>query len=368
MSAASGSDQRSDDRPGMALRTARQAGRRGAIAFGLGLLTDLAPPGAWSPRPLEGPLLELRSATAAAIAERWSGTEAVGWEGTIDGARFVVERGHAGDHRFVHGAPPAEDGTPTAATRAVHHLCADARVLSCAPSDPDDPSWWRELLDSTLFTAALLRGYEALHAGAVATPYGAIAITAASGGGKSTLLSELLIRGSTLLADDVLVLESRGVAQAPRAHPAPPLMTVPSARVALLREALAPGTPTIATFAQEQWLAVPVHPEPLPLAGVVVLNRAPGLAPALHREAQPLTALLAGLLRFPRTRARERTRFEMAGAIAAHAPVWRLDADPGVSPATLSELLLAELSAIDATSSEPAVRAVLPARQPIVTR
>ncbi len=310
---------------------------RGRAAFGLGLLTDMT-------RPLAEPLIELRSATPAAVAERWSGVEALGWEGTIDGAPFLVERGRAGDHRFVHGAPPRRDGTPTAGTRAVHHLCPHARVLSCAPSHPADPAWWRELLDSTLFSVALLRGYEALHAGAIATPHGALAIAAASGGGKSTLLSELLARGRALLADDVLVLESRGDAEAPRAHPAPPAMTLPAERLAQLREALAPAPPTIATIAEEHWVAVPVHAAPLPLAGVIVLNRAPGLPTALRREDQPLAALLGSLLRFPRTPERERSRFEIAAAIAAHVPVWRLDADPHVRPDTLAELLLGGLA------------------------
>jgi hypothetical protein len=332
----------------------RHNGSRGPVAFGLGLLTELTPPGAWSPRPLAEPRLELHAATPAAIAELWSGAEAIGWEGTIDGAPFVVERGRAGDHRFVHGVPPDDAGTPTPATRAVHHLGADAGVLSCAPSDPGDLLWWRELLDSTLFSVALLRGYEALHAGAIATPHGALAITAASGGGKSTLLSELLARGAALLADDVLVLESRGGAQAPRAHPAPPLMTLPAARLARLRSALAPAPPTIAALAAERWIAMPVHAEPLPLAGVVTLNRAPGLATALHRDEQPLAALVGSLLRFPRSSPRERSRFEMAGAIAAHATVWRLDADPCVGPETLAELLLAELAAVVRVCSTPA--------------
>jgi hypothetical protein len=86
------------------------------------------------------------------------------------------------------------------------------------------------VLDSVLFTVALLQGYEALHAGAVATPDGVIAITSAAGGGKSTLLAALLQRGLALMADDVLVLESRGT-EATLAHPAAPLMTVPAAPV-----------------------------------------------------------------------------------------------------------------------------------------
>ena len=55
---------------------------------------------------------------------------------------------------------------------AVHHLSADASVLQCAPTDPTEQSWWRVVLDSVLFTVALLQGYEALHAAAVATPDG----------------------------------------------------------------------------------------------------------------------------------------------------------------------------------------------------
>jgi hypothetical protein len=238
-------------------------------------------------------------------------------------------------------------------------------VLSCAPRDPEDPSWWRELLDSTLFSVALLRGYEALHAGAIATPRGAIAIAASTGGGKSTLLAELLGRGAELVADDVLVLESRGEARTPLAHAAPPLMTVPAARLERLRDALAPSPPTIAALAQEHWIAVPVHAEPLPLAGVVMLDRAPGLPTAMHRERQPLAALVGALLRFPRTRARERSRFEVAGAIAAHAPVWRLQADPTVDPGTLAELLLVELSGVVSVCPAPASPATPALRHPM---
>lgn len=322
----------------------RDSGRGlGAAAFGLGLRTDLTLPGAWARQTLTEPILRLRSACFAELAASWSGLDGIGWEGTLDGAPFVVERGRAGDHRFVHGNPPDERGAPCAGTRAIHHLSADARVLRCAPSDPAEQSWWRVVLDSVLFTVALLQGYEALHAGAVATPDGAIAITATTGGGKSTLLSELLVRGLTLMADDVLVLEPGG-AGAPRSHPAPPLMTLPAARLPMLSEALSPKPPqTLASLAEERWIAMPVHCEPLPLAAVVVLNRGPGFATELRRANHPLAALLGSLLRFPRTRERERSRFEMAGAIAAHVPIWQLNADPSVSVETLAGVLLAEL-------------------------
>ncbi len=149
---------------GASKRKGSVAERMGLAAFGLGLLTEMAPPGAWETWPLTEPTLCLRSATAQAIAESWSGVETIGWEGVIDGGSFVVERGRAGDHRFVHGAHPDQNGTLSTGARAVHHLSADASVLQCAPADPAEPSWWRVVLDSVLFTVALLRGYEALHA------------------------------------------------------------------------------------------------------------------------------------------------------------------------------------------------------------
>jgi hypothetical protein len=324
-------------------RTSGGAQHLGLTAFGLGLIADVPPPGAWEARPLGGPNLQIRSSvTAQAIEDSWSGLQTIGWEGVIDGAPFVVERGAEGDHRFVHGTQPDQNGTPlhgsgtpSNAIRAVHHLSADATVLQCAPADPADPSWWRAVLDSVLFTVALLQGYEALHAGAVATPDGAIAITAATGGGKSTLLAELLQRGLALMADDVLVLESRENAS-PLAHPGAPLMTVPA------NIAPAPGA-LIASVGEERWVAVPAHPEAIPLKALVVLNRSPGLATGLHRAPNPLAALMGSLLSFPRVPERERARFELAGAITSHVPIWELGADPSVDPGTLAGLLRAGL-------------------------
>jgi hypothetical protein len=375
---------------------ARQAG---LTAFGLSLHFDVAPPGAWVARPAGGPgragdtsapggaslvgeagragtagpageaslpSLEIRSyVSTQAIEDSWSGLQEIGWEGVIDGAPFVVERGIAGDHRFVHGTHP--DGvravdhlSPADGVRAVHHLSADASVLQCAPADPVDSSWWRVVLDSVLFTVALLQGYEALHAGAVATPDGVIAITAASGGGKSTLLSELLGRGLALMADDVLVLagrggmgearggmgegrggthEARGIdfSLSPLSYPAPPLMTVPKTRLSMLGE----GNLIISSLEDEHWIAVPVYPEPLPLKTLVVLDRQPGLQLSLKKIEDPLAPLMGSLMNFPRTPERQRTRFELAGTLASQTTLWRLTADVDTPPDVLADTLLA---------------------------
>lgn len=321
----------------------RQAGatqKLGMAAFGLSLSFDVPPPGAWEPRPVHEPSLQVEMATGQAIENSWSGKEAIGWEGVIDGAPFVVERGVEGDHRLIHGAHPDQSGSPTKATRAVHHLNADANVLRCAPVNPGEAEWWRVVLDSVLFTVALLRGYEALHAGAIATRDGVVAITAASGGGKSTLLTELLGRDAALMADDVLVLESQGTG-APLAHPGPPLMTIPAARVPTLKEA----TPreTICAVGDERWIAVPTNREPLPLKALVVLDRRPGhgLETSMEQIADPLAPLLGALMNFPRSPERQRTRFELASVLAATCTLWRLTADLDTPPGVLADTLLA---------------------------
>jgi hypothetical protein len=292
-------------------------------AFGLSLSFETSPPGAWEARPAGELGLRLCAASREEIAAQWSGCDAVGWEARIDGAPFVAERGRDGDYRFAHGE------------RSLHFLAADGQLLRSALAEGEGPASWRVLLDSVLFSVALIRGREALHAGAVATERGAVAIVAGSGGGKSTLLAELLRGGGTLLSDDVVVLEP-GVDGAPLAHPGPPLMTVPAPVRPL------PGEP-IAALGEERWVAVPVAPEPIPLAAVVLLNRHPGAATGLRALSDPLAVLLASLLAFPRTPERERARFELAAEIAARVPIWELAADPAVAPATLAHCLLAGL-------------------------
>jgi hypothetical protein len=279
-------------------------------------------------------------AAASVIAEDWSGLKEIGWQAVIDGAPFVVERGCDGDHRFVHGEPPDHSGSPSPQTRAIHHLSADVSVLQCAPADQDDLTWWRLLLDSVLFTIALLHGYEALHAGAIATPNGAIAITATTGGGKSTLLTELLSRGHVLLADDVLVLQPRAT-QPPLSYPAAPLMTIPAARVAMLSMPQPPDP--IAALGEERWIAFPTFPRPLELKALVVLDRQPTSQPqpSLCKIEAPLAALLGALMSFPDTVERQRARFELASSLASTVGLWRLTASADTPPDALADALLA---------------------------
>ncbi len=328
----------SSSRPAAAEHRGSDA-REALRAFGLSLSTDERPPGAWARRSWREPGLDLRIVEPAAIAAGWSGAASSGWRASIDGAPFLAQRGNSGDYRFVHGE------------HTIGHLAADGALLRCALHGEGDAARWRVILDSVLFSVALLRGYEALHAGAVATPAGAVAVAAGTGGGKSTLLAELIDRGQALLSDDVVVLEPARAAgplahpdARPMAHPGAPLMTVPT------RAAQDLG-PVIATLADERWLAVRTHEEAIPLAALVLLDRRAGLATELLPVRAPLVALLSSLLAFPRTPEREGARFELAGAIAARSPVWRLAADPEVDPRRLADLLLADLATLTGAAS-----------------
>lgn len=288
-----------------------------SCAFGLSLRFDgETPPGAWAPRAGRQREVVVRAASRNAIEAAWSGRESLGWEAQIDGLPFVVERGVRADYRFLHGAGVA------------CHLDAEGTTLLHAAAGEDSVAGWRTVLDSVIFSVALLHGLEALHAGAVVSGEGAIAIAAASGGGKSTLLTSLLADGFELLADDVVALEADG--ELILGHPGPPLMTVPAA-------VPSPPGEELASIGAERWLATPVSAEPQPLTAVVLLNRRPGVL-ALRPLPKPLFPLLAMMLRFPRTPDRERSRFELAAAIAAGVPVWELRAEPTVPPAALAEL------------------------------
>lgn len=243
-----------------------------------------------------------------------------GWEGSVDGQTLTVERGGDGEHWF------RLDGEPR------FLLSADCLRLS-APglSEEAGTRWWRALLDSALFTVGLLRGREAIHAAAVSTPAGVVAIMGPSGAGKSTLLSELLRRGHRLLTDDILFLEPGG--SGVTGWPGAPLLTLPAERAAGLGE-------VIGEVDSEVWLSVPVATGPARLRRLILLERRPGGRPGTNPIAHPLAALMGHLLNFPRGPERERKRFSLAGALSAHVEVVGVEGSLETSPPELAALAL----------------------------
>ena len=302
-------------------------------AFAIDVRAPFALPGAWGADPgddrgrspvaatelVVGPLPELVPSASAPASAPAPAPAPEGWEGINDGRRLQVQAVSGGDHRFVYGGRP------------VFHLSADHRTLTTGSPAHADIHWWRILMDSVLFTVSLLRGHEALHAAACAGEGGALAIVAGTGGGKSTLLAELLSRGRQLVTDDVLFVEER--AGTVLAHPGPPLMTLPRhGRTELL-------TP-LGEVGDELWGAVATVAQPVALRRIVVLDRRPGAATTFTAMARPLAALVGNLLAFPAGAAREAARFSLAAAVASQAEIWQLVSDVSTSPAALADIVM----------------------------
>ena len=272
--------------------------------FGIDVTASLDLPGAW-------PAADPEAIDPVHLADGelgpWRGSGQGGWSGVCDGASFAVQRSDEGEHRFVIGG------------RSFVQLSADLRRLTGdLGSDTIDVWRWRALLDSVLFTVGLLRGGEALHAGAVATPDGAVAIAGPSGAGKSTLLAHLLTaHDCRLVADDILFLAPTD--DAVLAHPGPPLMTVPSGA------GRGPGH-RLATLGEELWTAVAVVPDPVPLRRIVVLDRSGGSQARSLPVEDPFPTLMRLLLAFPRASPRAAARLALAARLAASVQLVRLQA------------------------------------------
>ena len=303
------------------------------MAFGLELQASFSLPGMVSVETGEElPSLDLDLAAPDDLERVWS--EAAGppaWRGRLgDGLDLAIERGAAGDLLFSYG-----EEAPSDQDRARFRLHPDMQQLDCAPSRPG-LDWQRTLITKVLSTISVMRGYEALHAAAVDSPQGVVAIMAPSGMGKSTLAIELLHRGWPLFADDVLILER--ARDAVRGHPGTPHMNLAER----LPGAIDPQTlgETLGILAGERWLAAHTTTRrPRPVRMLCLLQRGPGLrleASLLPRNPLPLTPYVLGL---STDAERLRNRFDLYGDLLESATLVRLTAGLEHRPAELADLL-----------------------------
>ncbi len=259
-------------------------------------------------------------ASPADVAAAWGGPENEPvWSTVIDGRPFVLWAGSEGDHLMRWGD-------------AEFHLSSSADRLMCAVGDPAEPAWQRQLMDTVLHTVALIRGGDALHASVVEVGGRAVGIVAASGGGKTTLASELLLRGGRLVSDDVLFLRRDGAGF--MAQPGPPLMNLPSERLDALPLAL------LATFGDEAWVQVEhAVAHELPLGSLWLLERADGVETAATRiPASPLP-LMAHTLVMGNREDRDRYLFEFLGDVVKAVPMYRLTAGLETGPEILADIV-----------------------------
>jgi hypothetical protein len=277
-------------------------------AFGLDLRSEFPLPGMTQRGDCSGRPLALELTQPAALLGAWSGNQrTAAWRGRLgDGRELSIARGPAADLLFAD------------ADRALFHLDAAAGRLLCAPRR-DGAEWRRTLLARVLPSVRLARGYEALHASAVAGPRGIVAIAGQSGAGKTTLALELIARGMALVSDDVLTLS---IAQtAVLGHPAPPQMNVDArASVVVEHRELAAGV-------SERWIELIDCALELPrrVSAVCALERGPGASLGVERLAATPLLLAPYMLGLPDDE-RERDRFELYSELTRQAVLLRVTA------------------------------------------
>lgn len=292
----------------------------GYVAYGLALRCSFSLPG-MAPRGAEGlPALALNLVSDGELQAAWSGHRGSAWRGQLgDGHEFSIARGPGGDLLFAYG------------DEARFRFDRAAGVLECAPGEPADLAWQRVLLSRVLPNVSLAYGREALHASAVESPRGVVAIAAPSETGKSTLAAELVRRGWPLCTDDVLVLDA--AADGTVAHPGTPHVTtgteVPWSE---------PRGAAIGVLAGERWMTVrDAQPKPAGVAAVFLLDRRPELSLATRFLPSSPLVLAPYMLGLPDESGRESARFALYSDLVASAALVRLTASSEDTPAELAD-------------------------------
>jgi hypothetical protein len=296
-----------------------------AHAHGLRLESTFPLPGMACEQAMSLPPLCLRLLRPEELEHRWQDPSwPVAWRGRLgDGLELSIQFGQDGDALFRYGE------------RARFLLDASKSELLCAPSETG-LHWQRTLIGKVLPSVSLLCGYEALHAAALDSPEGVVAIAAPSGTGKSTLALELLLRGWQLFADDVLTLRSeQGTVLG---QPGSPHMNV----AAELPGALDPQLlgQTLGFLAGERWLAAHrCTREPRPIRMICLLERRPGLV--LQARTLPCSPLPLApyMLSLPSDADRERSRFCLYADLVQSTTLVHLTAGAEHPPAQIADTL-----------------------------
>jgi hypothetical protein len=294
------------------------------VAYGLQLDADFQLPGMRARADGSLPRLRLELGADGCGETRARGERE--WSGRLgDGRELTIDRHASGERVFGYGE------------RARFVLAADCATLRCEPLR-DDLHWRRALLSKVLPSVSVMRGYEALHAGAVSSPRGAIAIAAPAGMGKSTLALELMRRGWPLLSDDVSVLShERGRVQV---HAGTPHMNLdPEAT-------LAGELSELAVLAGERWVSACSPADGAPaLHAVVLLERSSRLTLEVERLAPSPLPLAPYVLGLAPEAERRRSRFLLYGAMMDTALLVRLTCSLDDEPERVAEALQGALQA-----------------------
>lgn len=225
----------------------------------------------------------------------------------------------------------------------LYRLMPSRTLLDCAPPPDTRPwRWQRVLLGSVLPLAAVLRGYEALHASAVEIDGKAVAVVARTGGGKTSVALNLVARGAGFLCDDVLAVETRGDHEV-LAHPGPGVANV---RHDEARRLEGVGCALAKLGEDEDGIRAELRRTegPVPLERVYFLERGATDVASVHDESGPQPVLGATFNLIVRTPQRLTTQLDIASHIATCVSLHRLVVPVSMGAAETARVLESHLS------------------------
>lgn len=258
------------------------------------------------------PATRVTALDADAFAARWAGPgERIFEPEFADGRRrFTVDRGAEAYRLWL------EDF-------GRYLVARDGGWIACEQGATPAGVQERFVFAQALPVAAVLHGYEVLHAGAVCGPAGAAAFVGPSGTGKTTLTTRLLRRGARLMTDDVLALEVTGAA--PLAHPGPPFMAIHRSDAGETGPDLGPEVGR----SDKLHIARAVPDRPATLRAVYHLARGPSYALTPLDDAARHAILAHAFVPYLRTPERLLRHLEIGEQLNRHVAQFRLQTPPG---------------------------------------
>jgi hypothetical protein len=311
--------------------TAEPASVRGR-AFGLAIRSDFAVPGLGDcdDHGEALPTTDLRLTDEARIARLWRDGEA---------ASVSVERDARGEPERTIDAHPEGGYRIYARSYGLCVIARDGSRLLCAPPSVASWRWQRLLVGRCLPIASLLRGYEVLHAAAVAIDQGVVAIAGPTAAGKTSLAVRLTQLGATFFTDDVLAVKV--TAETVAAYPGPGVVNVRAAEHNRLGadERRSLGDLLGRTGADKLHYALPAGPDPLPLRRLYFLRSgedAPRSSVQALRSPDPLRLLTSTFLHQIRRPEHLERLLDVCARLSADVPMFEVVIGSGEDATTLA--------------------------------
>jgi len=215
-------------------------------------------------------------------------------------------------------------------------VSGDGSSVSCAPRGAEDWVWQRYLVGQVLPLAAVVNGYEVLHASAVAIHDAGVAFVADSGTGKTSLALNMVLRGARFLTDDVAAISVRD--DSVMVHPGPRLTNLRREEDARLGKRRALLGEVIGSDAEGLRIAIHESGQSVPLRAVYFLERGADGARPRFAELRDRHFQCLGRFSFTRylsTPDRLRNQLDAFGAISDGGRLFRVSIPTSMGAAEL---------------------------------